>query len=266
MTIAVSHRVWLIGGTSESAELARQLLQHQIPCTVSVTTAAARALYPPSALLQVVVGRLGPGDLERFLQQQAIAAILDASHPFAVEISRLAMVTATQYGLPYLRYERPGQALPAHVLTVPDYPTLLATDWLENQRVLLTIGYRNLELFQPWQTRATLFARILPSPEALEAALQAGFTPDRLVALRPPLGRELERALWQHWQISVVVTKASGAAGRETLKAQLAGDLGIQLIVITRPQVAYLQVTSDVATALKFCYEATSSACSDKNH
>lgn len=246
-------RVWLIGGTSESAELARQFLQHQIPCTVTVTTATAQALYPPSSLLRVVVGRLGPTELEGFLQQQAIAAILDASHPFAVEVSHLAMAAATQYGLPYLRYERPGQALPAHVLTVPDYPTLLATDWLENQRVLLTIGYRNLELFQPWQTRATLFARILPSPEALEAALQAGFTPDRLVALRPPLSPELERALWQHWQISRVVTKASGVAGGEVVKAQLAADLGIQLIVLTRPQVSYLQVTSDLATALQFC-------------
>jgi precorrin-6A/cobalt-precorrin-6A reductase len=83
------------------------------------------------------------------------------------------------------------------------------------ERTLLTLGYRQLRPFAPWQSQACLFARILPSLPALDGALAAGFTPERLIALRPPISAELETALWQQWQITQVITKASGPAGGE---------------------------------------------------
>ncbi|GAB4233496.1 MAG: cobalt-precorrin-6A reductase [Elainellaceae cyanobacterium] len=247
--------IWLIGGTQESAELAQQIIKVGLPCVVTVTTASARSLYPATPGLQLRVGGLSTEQISDFLQAYQVGCILDASHPFAVEISRLAIATARQLQLPYLRYERPGISAPtqASLLRLSDFQTLLTGNYLTNQRVLLTIGYRNLAQFQDWQERTTLFARILPSVSALEAALTAGFSPDRLIALRPPLSIELEKALWQHWQISLVVTKASGAAGGEDVKHQVAADLGTKLIVIDRPPIAYPQLTSDLQAALKFC-------------
>lgn len=103
-----SNQIWLIGGTGESAELARAILAQQLPCIVTVTTVAAKKLYPPeSELLQIWVGQLHPEHMTQFLTQYQIGAILDASHPFAVEISQLAIAAATQSQIPYLRYERP---------------------------------------------------------------------------------------------------------------------------------------------------------------
>jgi precorrin-6A/cobalt-precorrin-6A reductase len=119
--------------------------------------------------------------------------------------------------------------------------------------VLLTVGYRYLHLFSSWQERSTLFARILPSVTALGAALAAGFSSDRLIALRPPVSVDLEKALWQQWQISLVVTKASGTAGGEDVKRAVAAELGIGLIAIARPEVVYPQQTSELSRALEFC-------------
>ena len=76
---------------------------------------------------------------------------------------------------------------------------------------------------------------------------------DRLIALRPPVTLELERAIWQHWQITTVVTKASGLAGGELIKRQLAKELGISLIVINRPSLQYPGQTHDLTLALEFC-------------
>jgi len=274
-------RIWLIGGTQESGYLAADLAAHRIPFVVSVTTASAHALYQSVAFAQtdsrLWVGRLNDRTIADFLQQHQITAILDASHPFAVEISQLAIATAHRKALPYLRYERP--ALPAAssaspmarlspvpmapILQVDSLATLLQGDTWRSQRVLLTLGYRSLPAFQPWQSQATLFARILPSPIALETALAAGFTPDRLIALRPPISLELERALWQHWQISLVVTKASGTAGGEAVKRQLAQALGIRLITIARPAIVYPQQTADLETAIAFCQQVTEPVHSD---
>jgi precorrin-6A/cobalt-precorrin-6A reductase len=111
-------------------------------------------------------------------------------------------------------------------------------------------------LFSAWQERSILFARILPSVTALEAALAEGFTPDRLIALRPPISFDLEKALWQQWHISLVVTKASGTAGGEDVKRAVAAELGTGLIAIARPEIVYPQQTRELSTALEFCLKA----------
>lgn len=247
-------RIWLIGGTRESVEVSAALVAANLSVMVSVTTETARSLYPPAPQLQVWVGQLTPSSLPQFLQQHQIAAVLDASHPFAVAVSQMAIAAAIQHQLPYLRYERAEAESDAGatVRWVPSFEELVGSETLTGQRVLLTIGYRTLPLFQPWQQRATLFARILPSVVALEGAIAAGFTPDRLVALRPPIGADLERSLWQQWQITTVVTKASGAPGGENVKRQVAAELGIPLIVVERPPVTYPRHTDCLAIALEF--------------
>ena len=253
----MEQRIWLIGGTQESAQLAIALVNAAIPMVVTVTTEAARSLYPSSPLLRCQVGRLTAEDLPQFLQAEAIAAVLDASHPFAVAISELAIATATQLHLPYLRYERPSVSAACKsgasgIRLINSLDDLLHQNLLQDQRVLLTLGYRLLDRFRPWQSRSTLFARILPSVTALEAAIAAGFTPDRLIALRPPISADLERSLWQQWQISMVVTKASGAPGGEAVKRHLAEELSISLILLARPAIIYPQQTSDFKEAIEF--------------
>lgn len=248
-------RLWLVGGTQESVQLAVEIAQAQLPCTVSVTTESAKMLYPSTPDLRLWVGRLAPDQLEAFLQQQQITAVLDASHPFAVEISKNAIAASLKQQIPYLRYERPTVDAQTSVQSVIqlDFDSLLAGDYLSASRVLLTVGYRPLAMFRAWQKRSTLFTRILPSAIALDAALKAGFTPDRLICLRPPISVGLEAALWRQWEISLVVTKASGTAGGEDIKRTVAAQLGVPLIVITRPAVEYPQQTSNVSVALEFC-------------
>ena len=250
-------QIWLIGGTSESATLAKLLISASIPCLVTVTTEAARSLYPlPSSQFQIWVGRLERDHLPIFLHQQNITAILDASHPFAIEISNLAIATAKQYKIPYLRYERStctATNFENPIIPLESFETLLSGDYLREKRVMLTLGYRNLHRFQPWQDYSTLFVRLLPSVVSLEAAFKAGFTPDRIIAIRPPISIELEKALWQQWNISLVVTKASGMAGGESMKRKVAAELGIPLIIIDRPPMNYPQKTTDVNQAIEFC-------------
>lgn len=243
-------RLWLIGGTQESAELAVAIAAINLPCIVSVTTESARALYPCTPLMQVWVGRLTAAALHQFLPQQHIIAILDATHPYAVEISQTAIAVAQQYQIPYLRYERPNLK---QGYSLDSFETLLSGNYLQSKRVLLTVGYRPLHLFRDAHQSSTLFARILPSAIALEAALNACFPPARLICLRPPISDELETALWRQWQIQLVVTKASGTPGGEDIKRSVAASLGIPLIAIARPDVNYPQQTSDLSVALDFC-------------
>ena len=266
----MSRRLWLIGGTEESRWLVDNILM-RIPGTVglppplliSVTTASARRLYPENPAVMVWVGKLTEDQTHAFIEAHNIGAILDASHPFATDISHRAVALAQQYGLPYLRYERPQVTLatsnewldatgrPGNIL-LPQLTDLFAGSYLEQERTLLTLGYRMLSDFALWQSRGKLFVRILPSQPALAAALAAGFTSDRIIALRPPISMRLERALWQQWQITQVVTKASGQAGGEDRKQAIAAELGIRLIRLARPVLSYPTQTDCLDVAIEF--------------
>ncbi|MGB7315717.1 MAG: cobalt-precorrin-6A reductase [Nodosilinea sp.] len=248
--------LWIIGGTGEAVRLASALAALQIPCLVTVTTEAARRSYPISPDLTVWVGSLDAAELETFIRAWGVGAVLDASHPFAVEISKGAIAAAQALNIPYWRYERLAleqSSAPEFIHSVSGLEAILTPEVLSGERVLLTLGYRWLQHFAPWQTQATLFARILPSAVALEAALKAGFAPKRLIALRPPISVELEKALWQQWRITRVITKASGAPGGEDTKRAIAEQLGIPLFVLSRPQIDYPVVCYSQAEVLTLC-------------
>jgi precorrin-6A/cobalt-precorrin-6A reductase len=240
--------LWLIGGTEESRAIAQVLSAHSYPWVVTVTRPSAVQLYeglPGKAM----VGILTPERLTQFLQAQAIACIVDASHPFATLISRQAMAT----GVPYLRFERPEIPLEPPAQLLSDFDQVLQPEYLGGHRVLLTVGVKALPLFAPWHSQTKLWARILPTPEAQEQALQAGFAPECLIPSRLPLTYEQEYQLWQRLQIDTVITKASGEAGGVAIKQAVAKALGVKLVVIARPPITYPLQTDDLAVVQAFC-------------
>ena len=254
MTLA-ENCFWIIGGTSESVMVAQAIAEKKFFCIVTVTTADAVKLYPVLPNLRIRVGQLKEFQIHEFIQQEKIIAIVDASHPYAIAISETVIQIAQSLQIPYLRYERAALSLNKNITQLENFETLLAGNYLTNQRVLLTVGYKVLPRFKIWQSQAVLFARILPSLESLKVALESGFTSDRLIALRPPISMELEKALWQQWNISLVVSKASGQAGGEEIKQRVSQLLGIPLIVVARPKIDYPQQTNNLNEVLRFCYQ-----------
>ncbi|MGK7934081.1 MAG: cobalt-precorrin-6A reductase [Microcystaceae cyanobacterium] len=246
--------LWLIGGTSESRELATAIIRLNLSCVVTVTTEEAIPLYPQHPCLTVVITRLSREIAAEFVINNNIKGIIDASHPYASEISQLAIHCATIYQLPYLRYERPI-LLGQNIIEVESLHTILTDYYLLGKRVLLTIGYQGLKFLENWHDKATLYARILPKIDSLQAALNAGFSPKQLIAFRPPLDYEMEKALWQHWKIETVVSKASGQVGGEDIKRQISQELKIPLILIQRPSLSYPQQTSDLEQIKIFCQQ-----------
>jgi precorrin-6A/cobalt-precorrin-6A reductase len=248
--------IWLIGGTAESVKIAELLTRECFPYLVSVTTLNAQNLYNHISDIHLVTGKIQSEQIIEFLAQHQLQMIIDATHPYATIISQQAIAAAQRLHIPYLRYERPlSQLSSAYICEFPSIDKLLASNYLEGKRVLLTLGYKSLPLFRQYHERVELYARILPYPESLIEAIKAGFRGDRLIAIRPPLSIDLEKALWQLWQIEVVVTKASGKNGGEDVKREISKELKIPLVVISRPSINYPQVTSDLEEVLKFCHQ-----------
>jgi precorrin-6A/cobalt-precorrin-6A reductase len=250
----VMKQIWLIGGTSDSALIAAKLADCGQACLVTVTTSNAIALYPESELITVRVGTLSLLAMVELVERYGIEKIIDASHPFAVAVSQNAIALSKQLNLPYLRYERPSFTPKAdsQIVILDHFETLINSNYLQQQRVLLTVGYKALPWFRSSHENAVLFARILPAISSLENALAAGFSQKQLIALRPPVNYKLEKALCEQWEISLIVTKASGKAGGEEIKQAVAKALGIRLIIIDRPQLNYPHQTNCIEDCLQW--------------
>ncbi|MBO9997612.1 MAG: cobalt-precorrin-6A reductase [Cyanobacteria bacterium SID2] len=239
--------IWLIGGTSESREIAHRLSREGFPWVVTVTTPSAVRLYR-NLLGTVEIGPLSPETIDGFLDRHSIDVIIDASHPFSTSVSKLAIST----GLPYLRFERPRVPLPENTLVLRDLPSLLEPQYLQGRRILLTLGVQALSHFSPWLDRCQLWARILPDEASIRQGLDAGFPHDRLIPQRLPISLETECQLWKKLRVDTVVTKAAGVAGGVDIKQAAARVLNVHLVVLDRPKIDYPKMTSNPAKIFDF--------------
>ena len=242
-------RLWLIAGTGEGPRLARVLLQAGWQLRVSVVGANAARAYEPHPGLDLAVGAIGSGQpgatpLSGIRQELARARanqepfrwVIDASHPFASQITAALELGCGEAGVPLLRLRRPElPGCPVAILS--DLPELegLARD---GERWLLAIGARRLEEAVRHSAGALHHARILPRPLALQQAMAAGLPAERVACLQPlPVGEQqaaVEEALCRHWQIETVLCRRSGGPG-EAHWRRICGDLGLRLLLLERP-------------------------------
>ena len=109
-TAAEASRIFVFAGTADGRQLVSALLAKGFAVTASVVSRYGGELLESAQIaghdLVVNVQPLDEAGLVAYCRTHAIAAIVDASHPYAVNVSENAMAAAKELGLPYLRYER----------------------------------------------------------------------------------------------------------------------------------------------------------------
>jgi precorrin-6A/cobalt-precorrin-6A reductase len=253
----VKKRILLLSGTSEGPALARSLLAAGFEVRATVTREEAReSLFGP-LVREILVEARGftEESLTEFLARREADLVLDATHPFAVRITQIAQTVCRRVGVPYVRYDRPDWEPPPGTRLVNSFAE--AAELLPHLggRALLTIGAKQLKHFAQVQNRLHLVARILPSVLSIQQALSAGFTPGRILCLRPPFSREFNRAILQEYRMEVLVTKSSGREGGVEEKVLAAADLGVEVIMIRRPEQADLACVCSLEAAVQACCE-----------
>jgi precorrin-6A/cobalt-precorrin-6A reductase len=252
--------ILLLSGTSEGRILGTRLRAEGLPFIASVTTSEARHLFAAiDPTPEVLVTRFSGDALATLICERQIHAILDATHPFAQHISETAMQAAAQAQIAYVRYERPTTPLAATpsvredgaIIVAPDVQTATQICLERGSRVFLTTGTKTLPMFREVMARKWVMARILPTIASLSQAQQAGFAPAQILALRGPFSEELERALLREYQIDLLVTKDSGAAGGLDTKLKAAAALCVPAVVISRPPLQYPNLCHDLEQAVQ---------------
>lgn len=252
--------ILVLGGSSDASALLRALqaapdlrLQRHFRITLSLagrTRAPLAQAAGPVSVTTRIGGFGGPEGLARFLREQHVDCMVNATHPFAAQMAGNAIAAASNTGTPLLRLVRPAWEAVAgddwrHVATMAD---AVAAIGAAPRRVFLTIGRQNLAAFMA-----------APQHHYLARTIEAADPDVRLpnvtwVQARGPFSFADERTLLTDHGVELLVTKNSGGADAAA-KLMAARELGLPVIMIDRPpapasQQAAFQQTSSVAEAV----------------
>jgi precorrin-6A/cobalt-precorrin-6A reductase len=206
--------------------------------------------------LPVQVGRLTAEQLASLARDNGVQAIVDATHPFAEEASRNAIAAAQEVAVPYIRFEREHLAYQHRpgMIWADDYKHAAEIAADKRGVIMLTTGSKTLQIFTErllGLPDTTVVARMLPRLDNMEKCEQLGLEQKNIIAMQGPFSKELNLALYRHYNVSLMITKESGKIGAVDEKLESALELGIECIVIGRPSIAYDTVHSDFADVLQ---------------
>ncbi|WP_027259767.1 cobalt-precorrin-6A reductase [Leisingera aquimarina] len=236
-------RILLLGGTSEASSLAKTLAESGADAVFSY---AGRTAKPVSQPLPTRVGGFGGVDgLAAYLKAEAITHVVDATHPFAAQMSTNAVQACETAGVNLCAFERPAWQAGegdtwVHVGTIGE-----AVDALPEAaaQVFLAIGKQNLTQFAAKPQHHYLL-RLVDEPEA---PLPLPHTTVEIA--RGPFDAVDDTALMQRHGITHVVAKNAGGMGAAA-KLTAARGLGLPVILIGRPQVPVRPILGSVAEVM----------------
>lgn len=239
-------RVLILGGTGDAAALAAQL--SVLPGVEITTTLAGRTQHPSVLTGAVRVGGFGGSEgLLAYLKQQRIGILIDATHPFAAQMSWNAAMAASEARLPHLMLVRPEwkKAVGDRWIEVETVEAAAQAIPTNARRIFLTIGRQQLAPFASLTEHWFLMRSI--DPPAPDIALPNG----ELLLDRGPFTLENEIALLKQHRIEAIVSKNSGGDATYA-KILAARELELPIVMVQRPTMPSGDRVSDVASALEW--------------
>lgn len=244
-------RVLLLGGTTEASQIGRALAVAGIG---GVYSYAGRTATPIAQSLPTRVGGFGGADgLAYYIRQERITHLIDATHPFASQVSRNAVEACAKTATPLIAFLRePWIKVPGdkwhHVAGVEEAASALPD---QPARIFLAIGRQYLTPFAA-QPQHFYLLRLVDAPDTALPLPDA-----EIVLARGPFTVEGDLVLLRDNSITHVVARNAGGEGARA-KLEAARSLGLPVIMIDRPSLPERRTAQSVDEIMRWL---TQSAC-----
>ena len=245
-------KIFLIAGTEDGRKLAEFLLEKNFDVTASVVSDYGRKLLETCAGIKINDKPLDADALIKILREGDFKFLVDASHPYAKNISANAIAAAQAAQIVYIRYERAAVDFDYEkIFRVEGYEAAAVKAAELGRNIYLTTGSRNLKIFVDMLKDCNLTARVLPTAEVLAQCEALGLTPKQIVAMQGRFSTELNVELFKHADAEVIVTKNSGQIGGADTKLKAAQILNLPVVMIDRPKIFYPNLAASFEDVLK---------------
>jgi precorrin-6A/cobalt-precorrin-6A reductase len=250
-------KLLILGGSGEAADLARALDgDARYDVTLSL---AGRTLEPAALPGRLLTGGFGGAEgLARVLAEERFDLVIDATHPFAVQMKANVIEAARAANVPLLAIRRPPWAPRDgdRWAMVESLEAAAAAIGEEPKRVFLTTGRMELARFRAAPQHLYIVRSVeAPSPKELPPRVE-------VITARGPFKLADERSLLESRAVDIIVTKNSGGTGAAA-KLEAARSLSLPVIMVKRPRLPEAPSVETVAGVLSWLgrhHGSTSSA------
>ena len=240
-------KVVIFGGTSEGRMLSECLCRNKTAHTLCVATDYGEEVLEPSEYAHVLQGRLDTQQMEDLIRREQCFVVVDATHPYAVEVSKNIRKACERTKMKYLRFLRDKESVIDVRSDVLVSSATEAAAYLDGQEgaIFLTTGSKELPAFTAGVHKTErLFVRVLPSAAVVASCRELGLEGKQICAMQGPFSEEMNRALLQQTKAAWLVTKDTGITGGFPEKVRAARSLGVRLVIIRRPEESGLDYES----------------------
>lgn len=231
--------ILVLSGTKDGREIVYKLLDKGYNLIVTTATGYGKSLYEEKFGLKVVSERLDYDRMIKLINNNSIKLAIDATHPYADKVSDNIYKACNDLSLKYIRYQRKESSLDNYVDIIEwviDYNEAAEKLTEAKGNVLLTTGSKTLEIFSNKISSERLYARILPTSNILKKCEDIGLKPANIIGMQGPFSKDMNIEIIKKYNIDILVTKDSGKVGGTLEKFEAAKEMGIPVIVISRPE------------------------------
>lgn len=241
--------VLVLGGTSDSLEICIELNKiFNLKYTLSVTTEYGRDLALGYAK-NIILGKLTKDDMNKFIRENKVKQIIDATHPYAIEVSKNAIECSKESNVEYVRYERKSLIDSITHQNVHIVDTIEEACEIANKKgnnIFIGTGSKSLDKYVKLIKNKNIIVRVLPTSDVIKNCENLGLNVDNIIAMKGPFSKTINMEMYKQYKIDLVITKESGVAGGFLEKVEAADILDIPVVIIKRETIDYPKVINDV--------------------
>lgn len=231
-------KVIVFAGTTEGRRIAEFLNRRKISALICVATEYGEQLLPASDTLDVSHNRLSEPEMESLMREKGSPLVLDATHPYAAEVTENIRKACEQTGSPYVRVLRENTAENMETESLYAGSVEEAVTLLEHTKgnILVTTGSKEAEKYTALSDyKKRVFLRVLSLPNVAQQCAALGFEGRNLICMQGPFSMELNAAMLRQLDCKYLVTKMSGSTGGFQEKIEAARSCGCIPVIIGRP-------------------------------
>ena len=229
--------ILIFAGTTEGRKLSETLSKSAIKHDICVATDYGREVLDENPYMNVHTGRMDYDMMLEFIKEGDFSLVVDATHPYALEVTSNIIKAAKEVGLEYVRLKRDSKTESGENIRYYESVSECANALKETEgNILLTTGSKELPEFCIEGVKERIYARVIPQMESLRICEENDIKGKQIIAMQGPFNVTLNAALMKQYNIRNLVTKCSGTFGGYEDKIDAANMLGVNVFVISPKQ------------------------------
>lgn len=230
------YKAIVFAGTTEGYALCEFLAENRVSVYACAATEYGGSLLQENEFLHVSAGRLKTEDMEDLFRKENPEIVLDATHPYAAEVTKNIRTACESAGVLYQRILRPEGEKNSEAIYVESTEEAAAFLSGTEGNIFLTTGSKELAKFTGIPDyKERLFARVLSIPSVIRSCAELGIEGKHLIGMQGPFSAEINEAMLRQFQCSYLVTKDTGLAGGFPEKMEACQRCGVTPVIIGRP-------------------------------